>query len=84
MKHTERQDLLIKMAKFIRQERTGNPEEFARKCGMKSKDILFYHINILRELVERDGVRIVYDRDLRTYCFSPRGQLSDFKFIKDD
>jgi hypothetical protein len=84
MTFRERYDLLYKIAQYIQRERTGTPDEFIQKCKITSRDVLFYHIKILRDFTIRDGVNIIYDNDRKTYFFSPRGKFTDFKFIKDN
>ena len=83
MTFIERYDKLASIAQYIRQEETGNLEEFAQTCEMK-KDRLFDYIEILRGFTGKEDVEILYDKDRRTFYFSPRGKFSDFKFIVDD
>ena len=68
---------------FIRQEKTGSLEEFASKCSVKNKDMLFDYIEALRQLMGRDNGKILYDRSRKTYYFSPRGKFTDFRFVAD-
>jgi hypothetical protein len=82
MKFTEKLYSLEKIAQFIRQEKTGDPQNFATKCGL-SKDVLFDQIDILRQLAARNDAKILYDRNKKTYYFEPYGRFTDFKFAPD-
>ena len=81
MDFTERHDNLARIAQFIRQEKTGSPKEFAKRCNLDSKETLSRQIDILRQLAARESAEILYDRERKTYYFSPPGKFSDFKFI---
>ena len=83
MNFIERYDLLVRIAQFIRQEKTGTLEEFAKRCDMENKYIMHRQIEILREFAGRAKAKILYNNDKKTYYFSPRGKFSDFKFIED-
>ena len=48
MNFIERYDSLAWIAQFIRQEKTGNPNDFAKKCNLDSKETLSRQIDILR------------------------------------
>ena len=84
MNFIEKYDLLERIALFIRQEKTGKLEEFAKKCGIENRDRLFDCIEILRQFTGREGGKILYDRNRKTYYFNPRGKFTDFKFIEDE
>ena len=83
MNFIERCDNLVKIAQFIRKEKTGTLEEIAQKCNLK-KDAVHDHIEILRQFAARESAKILYDRDRRTYYFCPRGYFNGFDFITDD
>jgi len=83
MNFVEKYYLLERIAQFIRQEKTGSLEEFASKCGIKNKDMLFDYIEILRQFAGRDNAKILYDRSRKTYYFSPWGKFTDFGFVAD-
>ena len=83
MNHIERQNCLERIAQFIRQEKTGNPKEFAKKCNLNSKDALFAQIEILRQLTAREDAKILYSREKETYYFCPSGKFIDFRFRED-
>ena len=83
MNYIERSDNLAWIAQFIRQEKTGNPKEFAERCNLNSKDALFTQIEILRQFAARDGAEILYDKNRKTYYFCPSGKFIDFKFRED-
>ena len=78
----ERLENLERIAQFIRQERTGDAKDFARRCGL-SKDALFDQIDNLRQILAKDEVKIRYDRGRKTYYFEPRGKFV-VKFIPDN
>jgi len=78
----ERLESLERVAQFIRQERTGDARDFARKCGI-SKDALFDQIDNLRQILVKEEVKIGYDRGRKTYYFEPRGQFV-VKFTLDN
>ena len=82
MNFIENLDRLAKMARLIRSERTGTPEEFAKKCNFSSMDSFYYQMDILRQLAGKADAKIIYEQDIKTYCFSPRGKFSNFEFIK--
>jgi len=81
MNHIERQDSLEYIANKIRQGNTGSLDEFAQTCQL-TKDALFDRIEVLRQYTGRESVKILYDKDKKTYYFSQPGKFSDFKFIK--
>ena len=83
MNFAERYDKIASIAQFIRQERTGNPKEFAKRCNLDTEKTLLRYIDTLRQFTGRDGAEIFYDRYRKTYYFDPPGKFSDFKFIKD-
>ena len=83
MNFLEKYENLARIARLIRQEATGNPKDFAKRCNLNSKDVLFDQIDILRQLAAKESAEILYDRYRETYYFSPPGKFSDFEFIKD-
>ena len=82
MTFIEKQDKLAWIAYFIQQEKTGSPKDFAKKVNIKTTDTLDDYINILRMFTAREDAKIFYDKDRKTYFFSPHGEFNDFKFIK--
>jgi DNA-binding HxlR family transcriptional regulator len=54
-------------------------EVFAQKCKIK-KRTLSNRIEMLREFAAIEDAEIPYDRERKTYYFSPRGKFTDFKF----
>ena len=84
MNFAERYDKIASIAQFIREENTGNPKEFAKKCHLDSEKTLLRLIDTLRQFTGRDDAEIRYNRDRKTYYFDPPGKFSDFKFIKDN
>ena len=83
MDYIEKHDLLMRIAQFIRLEKTGGLEEFAQKCNIK-KDRLFDCIDVLRQIIKRNEANILYDKDRETYYFSPSGKFIDSKFVADN
>ena len=79
MNFIERYDLLVRIAQFIQQEKTGSLEEFSRKCHIK-KDMLHDYIELLRQFAGRESAQILYDGERKTYYFTPRGKFNEFKF----
>jgi len=79
MNSAEKIDKLASVAYEIQKGQTGNLEEFAKKCELK-KDRLFDYIDILRQFTGREGGKIRYSKDRRTYYFDPPGKFIDFKF----
>ena len=83
MRFITRYNKLASIAQYIRQEKTGSLEEFAKKCEIK-KDRLFDLIETLREFAGIEDAKILYDSYRKTYYFDPPGKFSDFKFIADN
>ena len=83
MNFIEKYDNLAWIAQFIRQGKTGNPKDFAKKCNLDFKETLSRQIDILRQLAAREDAKILYDRERETYYFCPNGKFIDFKFRKD-
>jgi len=83
MHFIERYDLLVKIARYIREENTGTSEELAKKCDIAHADMVHDHVDILREFTQREGAEIHYDHIRKTYYFIPRGKFTNFKFVKD-
>jgi len=80
MNFIERYNNLVRIAKFIKQGKTGNPEEFAQRCNLNSTDALFTQIDILRHFTAKKDANILYNRNKETYYFDPIGKFSDFEF----
>ena len=83
MNFIERYDKLASIAQLIRQGNTGNPKEFAKRCHLDTEKTLLRLIDTLREFTGRNGAKIGYDRDRKTYYFDPNGKFSNFEFKKD-
>ena len=83
MNFPEHHDCLIRIAQFIRQEKTGTPKELAERCGIDCEKTLLRQIEILRLFAARDFAEILYDRNRKTYYFNPPGKFTDFKFKED-
>ena len=81
MSEMDRHKRLEWIAFLIQQEETGSLEEFAYKCEMK-KRTLSDKIDTLRQYAGIAGAKIRYDKERKTYFFSPKGKFTDFKFIK--
>ena len=75
----ERIDRLMRIAYHIQLEETGTPEDFAKKMELKP-DRLTDYINVVRDLASREDAEVKYDRDRKTYYFSPHGKITDIKF----
>jgi hypothetical protein len=84
MNFIERHNSLAKIAQFIRQEKTGGSKEFARKCNLNSIDTLFNQIDILRQFAAIEDAEILYDKNRKTYYFSPSGKFTNFRFKEDN
>jgi len=82
MNHMENQDRLERIARFIKQGKTGTPKELAQRCDITEKT-LSRQIDVLRQYTGIAGAKILYDRDRKTYYFDPPGKFSFFKFIED-
>jgi biotin operon repressor len=63
--------ILQKLDYLIRYQKTGSPEELARKFRLSEK-CMRTHINILRQL----GAPIFFDRKRKSYCYSKEGFFS--------
>ena len=84
MNFIEKYDKLAWIAYFIRQEKTGSPKEFAKKCNLDCEKTLLRQIDILRQFAAREDAEIRYDKDRKTYYFDPAGKFTDFKFKEDN
>ena len=71
----------MRIAYHIQLEKTGTPEDFAKKMEMKT-DTLNDYINVLRDLASREDAEVHYDKDRKTYYFNPRGKFTESKFVK--
>ncbi len=64
--------ILLDIIRQIKQEQTGNPEEFRKKMNI-SEHQFYNYISILEGL----GCRVKYNRKLKTYFFINGCKLKD-------
>jgi len=79
MKHIEKQQRLEWLAYLIQLEETGSVEELACKCEMEKRTVANL-IETLRQCAAIADAEILFDKDRKTYYFSPKGKFTDFKF----
>ena len=81
MTHIEKQHRLEWIAYLIQDETTGSLGEFAKKCEIE-KRTMSNLIDILRQYTGIAGAKILYDKERKTYYFTPKGKFTSFKFIE--
>ena len=83
MNEIERQHRLEWIAYIIQIENTGSLDEFAHRCNME-KRTLSNKIDVLRQYTGIAWAKILYDRERKTYYFSPKGKFTTFEFVELD